>query len=112
MPLEARGTMRLDPPVGRSLAMVAEGSRLRIALPSFRETRALFPYTAGLRGRALRVLDTGLAAHGLTLSFEAAGRPVVLLGHNAPPNWLARLMGLGSARVFFPSLSWLMGRRS
>ena len=110
MPVEARGMLRLDPPVGRPLELIAEGGRLRVELPSFREARRAFPPTVGVRGRALRSVGSVLSAYGLTVSLESAGRPVLQLGCDAPPNWLAYLLGLAPCRVPFSSIRWILGR--
>lgn len=110
MPVEARGLLRFEPPVGRPLEVIAEGARLRAKLPSFREARRVFPYVTNMRGRALRFVGSALATHGLTLSLESAGRPVLQLGYDASPNWLARVLGLAPARVPFSSIRWILKR--
>ena len=99
MPVDAQGTVRLDAPTGRSLALVADGDTLRLDLPGWPEARAMLPGSFGARGRLVRRLGNGLAACGLTLSLESAGKPVFQLGRDVRPSWLARLLGLGPGRM-------------
>ncbi len=110
MPVEARGLLRLEPPVGRPLDVIAEGARLRVKLPSFREARRVLPHVTSVRGRALAYIGSALSAHGLTLSLESAGKPVLQLGYGASPNWFARVLGLAPARVPFSSIRWILQR--
>ncbi len=108
--VDALGAVRLDPPVGRPLHLVADGSRLRVELPSFPEAMRVFRHFPKGRGRALRTAGSALSTYGLTVSLESAGSPVLQLGYDAEPNWLAQLLGLAPARVPLSSLRWILGR--
>mgnify|MGYP000340834861 CR=1 FL=1 len=98
-PVEARGLLRLDTPEGHSLNLVADGDTLRLDLPGWREARAVAPGSFRGRKNALNLLAKGLTAHGLRLSVESAGKPVLLLGYETAPSWLARLLGLAPACI-------------
>lgn len=108
MPVEARGMLRLEPPVGRPLELIAQGSQLRLELPAFREALGLFPHAARFRGRPLRLFAAALSTHRLTLTLESAGRPVFQLGHDVSPSWLARWLGLAPARIPLSSMRWVL----
>ena len=99
MPVDAQGSLRIDGPTGRALALMAEGDTLRLELPGWPEARAMMPRSSALRGRAVGRLGRALEAYGLTLSLESAGKPVFQLGQGVRPTWLARLLGLGPARI-------------
>ena len=98
-PIEAQGHLRFDTPEGHSLNLVADGENLRLDLPGWREARAVAPRSFRGRKQALGFLAKRLATHGLTLSVESAGKPVLQLGYETTPNWLARLLGLSPAYV-------------
>lgn len=99
MPVDAQGSLRIDGPTGRSLALMAEGDTLRLELPGWPEARAMMPRSFGARGRAIGQLGHVLSACGLTLSLESAGKPVLQLGQGVRSSWLARLLGLAPARI-------------
>ena len=109
-PVEAHGTLRLDTPGGASLALEAHGGQLRMDVPGWREARELMPQSFRHRRRSLRLLASLLASHGLTLSIESAGKPVVQLGHNVVPTVLARLLGLTPAHVSLSAFGLLLRR--
>ncbi len=103
-PVDVHGSLRFDGPGGQALALVADGGSLRLRLPHARSIRDFAPRS--LRGRlnVVRRIAGMLATHGLTLRLEADGESLLWLGHDASPNWLARLLGLGPAHVPFPAL--------
>ncbi|MDJ0812766.1 MAG: hypothetical protein QNJ23_03500 [Woeseiaceae bacterium] len=109
-PVEAHGTLCLDTPGGRSLNLVAEGDTLRLELPGWSDSRSLLPRSLRGRARAVRFVADQLATHELALSLETDGRPVVRLGHDTPPSWLARLLGLGSINLRLSALRLLFSR--
>lgn len=94
--IDAHGTLRLDTPSGRSLDLVADGDTVRLELPGWSDARSVLPGSIRARARSVRILADLLAMHGLTLILETAGQPALRLGHNTPPSWLARLLGLGA----------------
>ena len=98
-PIEAQGNLRFDTADGHSLNLVADGENLRLDLPGWREARAVAPRSFRGRKQVLGLLAKGLATHGLTLSVESAGKPVMRLGYETSPNWLSRLLGLAPAYV-------------
>ena len=109
-PVEARGSLRLDTPGGRSLDLVANGAALHLAVPDLQEARTIMPRSFRDRRRALRFVARLLATHGLTLSLEAGGRPVLRVGHDITPSWLARLLGLAPAYVPVSAIGLLFRR--
>lgn len=109
-PIEAQGTLRLDTPGGRSLKMVADGELLRVELRNWQEMRELIPRSFHSRRQALRVVADLFARHGLTLSLESAGKPVLRLGHTASASWFARLLGLAPAFVPVSAIALLFTR--
>jgi hypothetical protein len=110
-PIEAHGTLHLDTPGGGSLDLVANGEELRLALPDLREALAVMPRSLRGRRRALHFFASLLATHGLALSVEAAGRPVLRVGHRVTPSWLARLLGLAPAFIPLSAIGLLLRRR-
>lgn len=103
-PVDAHGTLRVDTPGGRSLDLVADGETLRLELPGWSDARSVLPRSPFGRARAARFVANLLATHGLTLRLESAGQPVLQLGHNTPPSWLARLFGLGPVNLTISAL--------
>ena len=89
--------LRLDTPGGRSLELVADGESLRMEVPGWRDARELMPRSFRGRRQSLRLLAKLFATHGLTLSLESAGKPVLRLGHDAAPILVSRLLGLAPA---------------
>lgn len=77
---------------------------LRLTLPGRADLRSLIPRSFRTRSRIVRRLAGALSDCGLTLSLEAAGRPVIQMGAKARPTWLARLLGLAPARVRLSAL--------
>ena len=98
-PVEAQGTLSFDTPGGRSVNLVAEGENLRLELDGWRDVREFMPRSFRSGRQSLRTLADVFAMHGLTLSLESAGRPILRLGHNASATWLARLLGLAPAYI-------------
>ncbi len=96
-PVDARGTLSVVTPGGRSLSLVADGETLRLELPGWRDARTALPRSFRGRVRAARLLADHLTRLGLTLRLETSGRAVFSLGHDAQPTWLARLLRLGAA---------------
>lgn len=111
-PVEAQGSLRLDTPGGRSLNLVADGDKLRLDLPGWREAREIAPRSFRSRRRTLSLLAGLLSTHGLTLSVESAGKPILLLGSGVAPSWFARITGLAPANVPFSAIRILFGRTS
>lgn len=109
-PVDAHGTVRVDTPAGRPLDLVADGGNLRLALPDWGAARELMPRSFRGRRRALQVLATLLAGHGLTFSLESGGKPVLRLGYNTSPSWLARLLGLAPADIPVSAIGVLFRR--
>ena len=109
-PVEARGKLRLDAPTGRSLELVARGDSLRCEVPGLTELRALAPRSFTGRNRSVRSLARMLKSLGLTLSFESNGRTFFQVGRDVKPTLLARLLGLGPARVPISSVLLLFKR--
>ena len=110
MPVDAQGSLRIDGPTGRSLALRAEGDTLRLELPGWPEARTMMPRSFASRSRAVGHLGRVLSAYGLTLSLESAGRPVLRLGQGVRPTWLARLLGLGSAHIPLSAITFILRR--
>ncbi len=110
-PVEAQGTLRLDTPGGRSLNLVADGDKLRMDLPDWKEARVLLPRSFRARRRALRFVANMFAIHGLTFHLEAAGKPVLRLGHGVTPSWFARLLGLAPANIPVSAIGTLFSRK-
>ena len=98
-PVDTHGTVRLETPAGRSLDLLADGENIRLELPGWRTVRELMPRSFRGRRRALHLLANLFATHGLTFSLESGGKPILRFGHNVPPSWLARLLGLAPAYV-------------
>ena len=111
-PIEAQGNLRFDTPDGHSLNLVADGENLRLDLPGWREARAVAPRSFRGRKQVLSFLAKRLAAHGLTLSVESAGKVVLRLDHETPPNWLARLLGLAPAYVPVSAIRMIFRNRA
>jgi len=109
-PVDAHGTVRVDTPAGRPLDLVADGENIRLELPGWRAARELMPRSFRGRRRSLHVLAKLFSAHGLTLSLESGGRPVLSLGHNVSPSWLARLLGLAPANIPVSAIGVLFRR--
>jgi len=109
-PVGAEGSLRLDTPSGQSLNLVADGQELRLDMPRWADARAALPRSFRARRRTIRFVARTLATHGLTLSLESAGNPVMRLGHNTSPSWLARLLGLGLAHIPVSALRLLFRR--
>ena len=99
LPVEAQGTLRLDTPDGQVLALVADGDVLRVALPGWIGAQGLAPRSFRERRRLVRAAARALSTCGLTLSLEAADRPIARLGSGAKTNWLARLLGIAPAHI-------------
>ena len=112
LPVEVQGTLRLDTPGGQALALVADGDVLRLALPGWREARSLMPRSFRERRQALHAIARTLSLYGLSLSLEFRGQPVIGLGHQTRPSWLARILGLAPAHIRFSAirLLWPRGR--
>lgn len=98
-PVDAYGTVRIDTPGGRALNLVADGEKLRLTVPNMQSAREISPRSFRTSRRAVRSLACALATHGLALRLEADGTPLLWLGHNVAPNWLARLLRLGPVNV-------------
>ena len=109
-PVEAYGNLRLDPPGGRSLELVADGECLRMEVASWRDLRELMPRSFRGRRRSLGLLANVASAHGLTFSIESRGKPVLRLGHNIVPSLLSRLFGLAPAHVSLSAVGLLLRR--
>lgn len=110
MPVDARGTLRIDAPTGRSLDLLADGDTLRLELPGWPEARAMMPRSFSGRARALERLGRLLNELGLVLSLESAGNPVLRLGHGVSANWLGRLFGGASANISLSAISLIFRR--
>lgn len=110
LPVDAQGKLRIDAPTGRSLELTADGDILWLELPGWPEARALMRASLGARAQTLARLGKVLGRHGLMLSLESSGKPVFQLGHGVPPNWFARLLGLGPARVPLSAVALLFRR--
>ena len=109
-PVDAEGTLRLETPSGHSLNLVADGGNLRMDVPRWVDARALLPRSYRGRRQALRFAADMFTMHGLTLSLESAGKPVLRIGHNTAPSWLARLLGLAPAYIPMSALRVLFLR--
>ena len=107
-PVDAHGSLRVDTPAGQSLDLVADGETLRLELPGWSDVLTVLPNSFRGRTGAARAFADLLAIHGLTLILEAGGRPVVRLGHNVRPSWLARLLGIGANDLRFSNLRLLI----
>jgi hypothetical protein len=103
-PVDAYGTVRIDAPGGRAFDLVADGENLRLTLPDIQSAGDISPPSFRARRRTLRSLASALATHGLTLRLEADGKPLLWLGLNASPSWLARLFRLGPVYVPFSTI--------
>lgn len=102
--------LRLDTPGGRSLALIVDGESLRMEVPGWRDARELMPRSLRGRRQSLRLLAKLFATHGLTLSLESAGKPVLRLGHDAAPNLVSRLLGLAPAYIPLSAFGLLFRR--
>lgn len=111
-PIDAHGALRLDAPSGRSLDLVANGETLRLELPGWGDARRLLPRSLIGRARAARFLADTLATHGLTLSLESAGQPVLRLGYDTPPSWLARVLRLGATDLSISAIRQIFRNQS
>ena len=109
-PVDAEGTLRLDTPSGRSLKLVADGTNLRLDVPRWADARVMLPRSFRGRRQSIRSIANMFATHGLTLSLESAGKPVLRIGHNTAPSWLARLLGLAPAYIPVSALRLLFRR--
>ena len=109
-PVDAHGTVRVDTPAGRSLEAVADGDNIRLELPGWRTAREFMPRSFRGRRRALHLFANLFATHGLTFTLESGGKPMLRLGHDVPPSWLARLLGLAPAYVPVSAIGVLFRR--
>lgn len=103
-PVDAHGSLRINTPSGRPLNLAAHGEMLRVELPGWGDARGILPRSLRGRIRAIRTVADMLAAHGLLLSLELAGEPVVRLGHGTASSWLSWLLGLGSTDLSIKAL--------
>ena len=110
-PVDAHGTVRLETPAGRSLDLLADGENIRLELPGWRTVRELMPRSFRGRRRALHLLANLFATHGLTFSLESGGKLILRFGHNVPPSWLARLLGLAPAYVPVSAIGALLRQK-
>ena len=110
-PIDAQGMLRIDTPDGRSLSLAAGGETLRLEAPGRPELWALLRSPLGRR-ECLRVLANMFATHGLTLSLESRGKPILRLGHNVAPSWLARILGFSPAYIPVSAIGVLVRRKS
>jgi hypothetical protein len=109
-PVDAHGTVRLDTPGGSTLNLVADGENLRLELPGWHAARELMPRSFRGRRQTLRAFAELFATHGLTFNLESGGTPLLRLGHDASPNWFARLLGLAPAQVPVSAIGFLFKR--
>ena len=108
--IDAEGRLRLEAPSGRRLEFVAEGSALRLDVPTWTELSALVPQTRGTRSRLLRRAGVLLSTHGLTLRVESGGRTCFELGAAIRPNWLSRLLRLAPGRLSLSAIALFLRR--
>ena len=110
LPIEARGSVRLEGPGGRLLDLVADGPSLRLELSGRSDLRLVMPGSLAAGRRAVREASAILNTLGLVLSLETRGHPVVQLGANVRPSLLARLLGFAEARIPFSAVRLLFAR--
>jgi hypothetical protein len=104
LPVEAQGSLRLDAPTGRAIAVVADGDTVQIDVPGWPELKAMMPGASRSRSQALRLLSDVLRTYGLKIRFESAGRTFLQLGHGTTTTWLARFLGLAPADLRFAAI--------
>jgi hypothetical protein len=113
LPVEARGLLRLDPPAGRPLELLAQGATLVLRVPGREELRELVAPLGGA-GRwrpVVRLAGRTLCGAGLALRLELAGETVLSLGAEIRPSWLARVLRLGPVRTPWTALPTLWSLR-
>jgi len=111
LPVDLRGSLIVDTPSGRSIALRAEGATLRVEVPGWAEVKSAVPSSMRDRRRRLRLVDDTLRVCGLKLILEASGKPFLLLGAETRASWLARLLGLAPADVRLSAVGFLLGRQ-
>ena len=110
LPIEAQGRLRLDAPTGRALDLIADGDTLTLEVRSFRDIKSLVPHSARRRRHSARTLAGVLETYGLTFRMTSLGKSVFEVGQKTRPNWLARLLGLGPARIPLSAIGLLFRR--
>lgn len=112
LPIEVHGDLCLDSPSGRKFSLRAEGSRLDLAIPVWKDFHSIGPRSLSGKLRALKTAVRALRKTHLTLHIYIAGQRAVGLGKGVKPTLLARLLGLRSASIPFSSVIRLLKARA
>ena len=112
LPIGVHGDLRLDSPSGGRLILKAEGSQLHLAVPRWSDMHGLGPRSLLAQRRALVTTVRALRKLSLTLSIDVAGQRALGLGAGARTTLLARLLGLTSADIRWPTVINLLRARA
>ena len=110
LPIEAQGSLRLDAPSGRTVALTANRDTLTLEVPTWSELKGLSPRSWSARLMNLRRLSALLSTCALTLRMQTRGQTFLEIGANVRPNVFAKLAGLSSVRPTASLLRLLLRR--
>ncbi len=111
LPVDAVGSLRVDTPGGQRIDVVADGSRVRVEAPHWKELRQLGPRSVLARRRAVVRATRALEILGLYAEIDVAQRHALRLGAGTRPSLVARLLGLGRVSIPLASIVSLLRAR-
>ena len=107
LPIETRGSLRVETPSGEHFDLVADGSCLRADLREFSDLNGLAPRSWLARRRLVARAARLLTTFGLRLDLGVAKQHTIVIGAGARPSLVARLLGLGPVEISLASVAAL-----
>jgi hypothetical protein len=113
LPLEVLADLRLAVD-GENIDIQADGERIVVDLPSLRAGRRILdaePLSGAKRARSTRRIREALNLAGLTLEIQLAGETLALVGEQAQPGRLGRLLRVQGVEIRPRSTARQIARR-